>query len=70
MVGGVTPGKAVLPTSACQCSTPCVKLLLLWRYRLCYLRTSTVLQRLHSEAIDAGIKLIITITEGIPTLIC
>ncbi|MGU0171739.1 hypothetical protein ACVXG8_10970 [Escherichia coli] len=48
MVGGVTPLKAVLPTSACRCSTPCVKLSPLRRYRFCYLRTSTVLQRLHS----------------------
>ncbi len=28
MVGGVTQVKAVLPTSACRCLTPCVKLLL------------------------------------------
>ena len=34
MVGGVTPGKGGTTH--------------LWRYRFCYLRTSTVLQRLHS----------------------
>ena len=29
MVGGVTPGKGGTTHSACRCSTPCVKLLLL-----------------------------------------
>ena len=36
MVGGVTPGKGGTTHLGH------------WRYRFCYLRTSTVLQRLHS----------------------
>lgn len=40
-----------------------VKLLLAGCF--CYLHASTVLPELILEAIDAGIKLIITITEGV-----
>lgn len=49
MVGGVTPGKGGtthlgLPVFNTVRENCCCY----WRYRLCYLRTSTVLQRLHS----------------------
>lgn len=49
MVGGVTPGKGGtthlgLPVFNTVRGNCCCY----WRYRFCYLRTSTVLQRLHS----------------------
>ncbi|MFO6485100.1 hypothetical protein ACLBR5_23545 [Escherichia coli] len=64
------PGKGEVPPSACRCSTPCVKLLLLLALPLTVLIyvPAPFCKDSILEAIDAGIKLIITITEGIPTL--
>lgn len=74
MVGGVTPGKGGTTHlgnhQACRCSTPCAKAVEATGATATVIYVPAPFSKIPSEAIDAGIKLIITITEGIPTLIC